>query len=289
MRTEKLQLLLSKPGVFVSCAREAVALLRRPVLLTVYLPLLLVEAVLLLALSAFPHGPISGALAAVFRWVGGEAALHYPRALALLPLVFRRGDLLLVLFVGSLCRAALIGLLPAAYLGEGMPWRSALGAARRLAPAIWLVSLPAAAARGLGFAVCDLLANGPLASSPDALWWVGKFVFVATTAVEALFCYAVPALLLGRLGAAAALARTLSLASRNFWLTVGFIMFPSVLLVPVRMVENELQSWFNVFAPEWAPCVVAVAIVASWLGHFVRVAALTRFYLHWYGVEGETR
>jgi hypothetical protein len=289
VRTEKLQLLLSKPGVFVSCAREAVGLLRRPALLSAYWPLLLLEAALLLALNEFPHGPIVGVLAALFRWVGGEAALHYPRALAVLPLVFRRGDLLLVFFVGSLCRAALIGLLPAAFMKEGVPWRSAAGAAWKLAPAIWLVSLPAALSRGLGFAVCDLLANGPLASSPDALWWVGKFVFVATTAVEALFCYAVPALLLGRLGSADALARTVSLASRNFWLTVGFMMFPSVLLAPVRMVENNLQSWFNVFAPERASVVVALAIVASLLGHFVRVAALTRFYLHWYGMEGKTQ
>jgi hypothetical protein len=261
--------------------------LRRPRLLLPYLVLAAAEASVLVLLASFHRAPQSGVLVPLFRWVGGEKALHYPEAFSVLPTVFERLELALALSLAALCQAVVVAALPALFLEGRLALRAAARLALRRAPAVWAVTLPAWLPVTAAALARDRLAGGLLAEQPDVLWFAGYGLLGLALMGQALMGYGLAAALLGRLPVGAALARSVRLASRSFWTSLGFALGPTAILYPLRVVESDVARYFHRIPPEAVVLLAGGAGLVSLLAHHVRAAALARFYLHWCGTGEE--
>jgi hypothetical protein len=274
--------LLARSGVFLKVWLEVLSAFRRPHALALLLPFVIVQGLFVAALWAFPRAPFGALLKPLFLAAGGEAALHYPDAYAVLPRVFLWANAGLFFLVGSACVAAAAAALPRVFMKRRPCLRSAVTTTLRRLPRIWGASLPFLVMVGGAMIVADLVTAANVSAAREG---TALALGIRTSAIvlHALLAYAVIAVAIGDLSVGQAIARSFHLATRNFWTTLGFVVATSALLVPVAWLERDPATWFHAFGPEVAFAFLVARVVLSVLATYLLVAACTRLYLHWFG------
>jgi hypothetical protein len=277
--------LSTKVGIFVQCWQEALDGLRHPLLLVPLLPLLVAEAGWLAMLATFPRPPLDLLFVPAWRAAGGEVALHYPDAYAMLPRVAGWGAPLLVWLAGVPGLAVVVASLPAVFRGERATLSAERGGATRW-PTAWLATLPALVIGVVALVAADMT-QGPARRTVDVLArdLFGIAFLGVALALRATLAYALPGVVLGRLSAGAAIARSASLSVRYLGVSAGFVVGEALFAFPLRIAPEVVLGLFDRLPPESAFVITGIGLVGAALGAWFFAATTTRLYLHRHGVR----
>jgi hypothetical protein len=280
-------LALSKAGVFARCAFEALLLLRNPRALLFFLPQALLLGSLLGGLMHFHLASLSPVWVPIVQRIAGEDALHYPRFFEELPAVYGALEAIVLGVACSLGWAAFVHALPRLFEGDAPHARASARAALRRTPAVWAVFVPLALLQAGALVFVEHLRGEDIADSPR-LFGLAQLVCSGVVLLpQILTLYVLPSLMLGKQSVFRALALSISLATRNFWTTAGFILVPRLAEAPIRAFTQNLPSWYGIIDPDATGLLVALRALISVAAMLLTLAASGRLYLHAFGGADE--
>lgn len=246
-------------------------------------PLLLygaVQALIVLAVVGFAYPPLSLVVAPALRWRFGEAALHYPNNLFVLRSALGQADTFLWVLLGATLTAAAVHIFAAFYSGrrEGLAsgWRAAAGR-----------YLPIVVVAAIVMALTHLIAQAPSSfwgelaeRSPTRFRIVRAGGIALVVAVQSLFLYVAPYLVLGRSRLGAAVSGSFALAWRYPVTTYFIVGVPAAVeLLPLWLSRSSAMIAQRL-SPEFLVFVMAVWIVVIFFASYAAAGASTRFFLH---------
>lgn len=266
-------------GILIRCVWEGAAALRSLRLWWPLLPWTVVRAGGVLWLGTFPSPPLDRLLP-LWVWIGGDDASHFPESSAVLPKLMARldpGFEWLLAFAGLTWACAA---LPDWFSGRTIRWGAASRLAAQRLPIVFLALTP------------GLVVSWGLTLLSDVILWVppvgglvSHLAAFAGVAVRALMAYTIASVVIGRLGAWAAIRRSASYAAEHFLATLAVVAVGYAVQWPWRTSPEQTVGLFEVVPPEWvAPWLAFGAIPAMVAAAFV-LAATTRLYLHGFGTE----
>jgi len=254
-----------------SAARQAA----KPAL---WIPFLLIAALQILGLEAilgFCRPGISTVALPLVRWVGGDAATHFPTFYVALPVIFARWDLVLGVVVASLTTGAAAALFARAY-GQTAPgaWSTA---ARRYFP-LTGVALVAALLSLVVFVLGNQVLQQVMADR--ALRWTARLGMMAVfVVVESFLVYASVGIVLEGWGFLGSIRHSAGVAAALFVPTVVLVGLPVFLVFPLDYLAECSNLFLTKLRPELMTGVLFLKIAAELVLTFLLVGAVTRVYL----------
>ena len=233
------------PSPVMVAGRTAHFIRRHPVILTPFAGLALIYSGILAAAFLAPQPPFSVVFSPLIRAFWGEQFLHYPVNLMLLPRLFDYGKCAADLFLGITMTGIAVSLILQAHEGVAPDWWTGIQrAGRRYLRLIGVWSLTLA---------CALLAV-KLASFTSFLTGSRKFVFAAellsAAAVQMVFVFAVPAIIIENRKITVSVARSVALLKRYPFATAALVVIPNLLLFPVLYIEGNPVNIVERMLPE---------------------------------------
>jgi len=259
---------------------ETLSALRRRVGLQ---PLLIYAAAQLAALAIlafFAYPPFASTVAPLIRWRLGEAALHYPTCFLALRASFGQADVVLSVLLGGVASAAAVWLFSSYYTGgDGRVrdgWREAFG---RYAPVLL--------AAVVAMVLVQLVSRVPTTfwghwadERPMRFRLVRMAAIAVVLAVQGLFVYAIPYIMLGGRRVGGAIGGSIALAFKNPVTTYLIVAVPTVLeLLPAWLTRNGATIATR-FAPEGLAVVLVVWVIVILYTSYFTLGAATRFFLY---------
>jgi hypothetical protein len=253
---------------------------RRGTALSPFILYAVVQAAVVFAVAAFAYPPFSAFVAPALRWRFGEAALHYPNNLFLLRPSLGQADTVLWVFLGAVLSAAAVRLFAARFAGGreglGAAWSAGL---RRYFPLVVVAAIVTGATHlvsRLPFTFWQDLAE----SSPSRFRLIRAASVAVVIALEALFVYVPPFLVLSGRRLGPALAGSFSLALRAPVVTYLLVGVPAALeLLPLWLSRQSSAIAYRL-SPELLIFVMAVWIVVILVAAYITIGGTTRFFLH---------
>jgi hypothetical protein len=239
-----------------------------------------VQLIVLAMLVFFAYPPFASTVAPLIRWRLGEAALHYPTCYLALRSSFGQADVVISVVIGAVVTAAAVWLFASYYTGgdakAGDGWREAF---KRFIPVI----LTAFVAMVLVQLVTRVPTTfwGHLADDRPARFRMLRMAAIAVVlAVQALFVYAIPYILLGRRRIGGAIGGSFALAFKNPVTTYLIVAVPTALeLLPAWLSKNGATIAYR-FAPEGLTVVLVVWVAVILYSTYFTLGAATRFFLY---------
>ncbi len=259
---------------------ETLSALRRRVALAPLLVYAGAQLVVLAALAFFAYPPFASTVAPLIRWRLGEAALHYPTCFLALRASFGQADVVLSVLLGAAATAAAVWLFASYYTGgdakAGEGWREAF---RRYVPVVIAVIVTTVLAQ--------LVSRAPTAfwghyadARPMRFRLLRMAAIAAVLAIQGLFIYVIPYIMLARRRIGGALGGSMALALRNPVTTYLIVAVPTVLeLLPAWLARNGTTIAYR-FAPEGLTLVLVVWVIVILYATFFTLGAATRFFLY---------
>jgi hypothetical protein len=239
-----------------------------------------VQTLIVLAVVGFAYPPLSVIVAPALRWRFGEAALHYPNNFFVLRSALGQADTVLWVILGAVLSAAAVHMFAAFYGGrrEGLAsgWQAA---ARRYLPVVLIAAIVMTLTHLIAQAPSSIW--GDLAErSPTRFRIVRAGGIALVVAVQALFLYVVPYLVIDGRRLGAAVLGSLALAWKHPVTTYLIVGIPaSVELLPLWLSRNSLMIARRL-SPEFLVFVMAVWIIAIFFASYAAAGSSTRFFLH---------
>ncbi len=268
-------------GLALRCAQDAAGAFRHRAALEAGALAILGKLVVPALLVAYPSGPGARLVDRALAAIGGEEALHFPAANAAFPRLLEILDPAASWLFALPGYVLLVAALPRVLARRTDP-RAGAGAALACLPAVLLAALPAAL---LGIAA-------PVVRSgiAERIFGVQGLVAVAglsaaALALAGLVAFALPAVVLGRAGPFAALARSSALATRFPRLTLAALGVQAIVAAILAPSPAETAGRFETIAPELVPWLLAAGTVALGAVEAFRIAIFTRLWLHAHGAE----
>jgi len=259
---------------------ETLSALRRRIALAPLLIYAAAQLAVLAILAFFAYPPFASTIAPLIRWRLGEAALHYPTCFLALRSSFGQADVVLSVLLGAAATAAAVWLFASYYTGgdgkaaEG--WREAF---RRYVPvviAVLVTTVLAQLVSRIPTAFWGHLAD----ARPTRFRLIRMLAIAAVLAVQALFIYVIPYIMLARRRIGGAIGGSMALALKNPVTTYLIVAVPTVLeLLPAWLARNGTTIAYR-FAPEGLTLVLVVWVVVILYTTFFTLGAATRFFLY---------
>jgi hypothetical protein len=258
---------------------EMLRALRRRVAILPFVVYAAVQLLIVVAIAGFAYPPFSWLMAPALRWRFGEEALHYPNNLFALRTALGQLDTFLWIFLGALVSGAAIYLFSAFFAGSRdrfmIGWRKA--ASRYFA----LVAVGAVV-----MVLTQLIAQAPHAlwshlieDSPMRFRLVRTLSVGLVVAVQALFVYAFPYIVLERRRIVPAVAGSVRLALRGPVTTYLIVGVPAALeLIPLWLSRKSFTIAYRL-SPELLIAVMVVWIAVIFISSYASTGAATRFFL----------
>ncbi|HTR96540.1 MAG TPA: hypothetical protein VMH61_01445 [Candidatus Acidoferrales bacterium] len=263
----------------LACGRAIRTAFRSAVALT-WLPMLALQALVILALAVAAHPLLSGFMAPLLRAVSGDDALRYPQGFHRLPALAAQAWFFGAAIVGPLCTGAAARAFAASGAGRPALAGTALLEALRRWPSLWLAALPGAlVVVGLDAALAQLAGvriSGPTRALLPLL--AGGLQIAAQAA-----CFFPPMLVaLEDLNPFVAIARIPSTLEHGFvpaavvLLLVAAVMQPFGWVAPWALGDagHDLPEVSGVLAVAQGLALAAAGLIASGAGAFAYLAAL---------------
>jgi len=205
----------------VEIYKQVFSVLRKsPTIVFLFVLLAFFDLVALIVLYFAPSPPVSNILAPIIRSFWGEYYLHYPHNFLLLPKLFAHAHFLISTIFGVLFTGIIIKKIEAETLGQKISTFSAAAPVfkRYVAlVAVWLVS----------YGVFRFLLKGILMLLPHNLWLQLVSGFLLGLAVQSIFIFLMPALILIENGFFKTLLEGFRFGIKNIVLTSALICVPT--------------------------------------------------------------
>jgi hypothetical protein len=207
-----------------------------------------------------PRPPLSALFAPPIRAFWGEKFLHYPLNLLLIPRLFNYGHLFSTALIGVLMTGLAIGMLSEAK-EEGRPsilFNLIRSAKRYLSlAAIWLVifGLITVIFKGLPFILRF--------KQPTALQIVFCVSFLISILIEAIFIYAMPAVMIEKKRTWAAIKRGVTFAKSIFLPSLLLVIIPTIIYIPIIILKGRLPILMTEIFPEMVLILLGLGIIVS--------------------------
>ncbi len=259
---------------------ETLSALRRRVALAPLLVYAGAQLAVLAVLVFFAYPPFASTIAPLIRWRLGETALHYPTCFLALRSSFGQADVVLSVFLGAAATAAAVWLFASYYTGgdgkAGEGWRAAF---KKYLPVVVTVLVTMAAVQLVSRIPTTFW--GHLADERPARFRLIRMAAIgAVLAVQALFIYAVPYIVLGGRKIGGAIGGSFALAFKNPITTYLIVAVPTALeLLPAWLARNGSTIAYR-FAPEGLTAVLVVWVVVILYTTYFSLGAATRFFLY---------
>ena len=234
----------------------------------------------LLMLLGFTVRPFSLFVPSLLKWSFGTEALHYPNNLIAMRAAMGQLDIVLSVVLGALVTASAVHIFSAFYGGERESfvagWRE--GAAR-YAPAL-AVAIVVSLIAQLVVRVPMTVWGGLADTSPLKYRLLRVVLIGAVLVVQALFVYAIPAVVIDTKRVGSALGSSMAIALRSPITTGLIIGVPAALeLLPAWIMRNSAVIVYR-FSPEFLTFGMFLWIAVIFLMNYATIGAATRFYLH---------
>ncbi len=259
---------------------EMLSALRRRVALGPLLIYAAAQLAVLAILAFFAYPPFASTVAPLIQWRLGEAALHYPTCFLALRASFGQADVVLSVLLGGAATAAAVWLFASYYTGgddgAGDGWREAF---RRYVPVAIAVLVTTVLVQLVSRIPTTFW--GHLADARPARFRIIRMASIAAVlAVQALFIYVIPYVMLARRRIGGAIGGSIALALKNPVTTYLIVAVPTVLeLLPAWLARNGTTIAYR-FAPEGLTVVLVVWVIVILYSTFFTLGAATRFFLY---------
>ncbi len=237
-----------------------------------------VQAGAILLLTQFYQPPFALFLVPLLRLLGGDAILHYPIFYLALPSVFTVVALFLDLLVGAWTLATAFLLFWQADR-PAEPSRGAFRMAGKAYGRLVLARLPLVVLLVvLLFGLPRLLLGGSSDIPGSTLRTIRYGSVLIGSILEGLFLYAPLAILVEGRSVGGALRRSFSLAARVPFATLGAVLIPNLIQIPVSAVFRRTDTIVRNLAPEVVIWILLAAAVLYAMSAFFAVGAGARLF-----------
>jgi hypothetical protein len=255
--------------------QSALRQVAKPALWLPFLLIALLQIAGLEAFLAFYRSGVSIVALPLVRWLGGDAATHYPTFYVFLPVFFARWDTLLAVFAASLTTGAAVLLFARTY-GEGTPspWSTAARRYLALAGIALISALLSLAVFIPGEQTIHRVAGDRMLRWLARLGMMGVFVVA-----ESFIIYASVAVVLEGRSFLRSLRDSVGTAAKLFVPTLVVVGIPVLLAFPLDYLTERSDLFLTKFRPELMTGVLFAKILAELVLGFLLVGAVTRIYL----------
>jgi len=243
-----------------------------------FLAFTLVQWAAILLLTQFDRPLFSPILAPLLKMAAGDAVLHYPIFYLALPTIFTELGLILDVFVG-------VWFIGAAYLlfwqadHPAEPRRGVFGRATGSYGKLVGARLPVVI---LLLAMLFVLPRLVFGTGPGPTGSAQRFVrygsFLGGVVLEGLFLYAPLAILVERRSIGGALKRSFGLACRMPVATLGAVLIPSLVQLPIAAVFRRVERMVTNMSPEIVAWALALAVLVYTVATFFVVGSSARLF-----------
>jgi hypothetical protein len=252
------------------------ALLERHLgVLAPFVILAVLDFIALGVLYFFPRKPVSLILVPIIKTYWGERFLHYPLNFFLLPKLLYYARTVLSVVMGSLVAGMVILRYASARSKNTLTFLGSLKAAVRRYPALFFAQL---FLQVIYIGIYRVFESGIVRYfvkghqkllGLDYLAWHGPILIIVSTflgaLIQALFVYSLPSILLDKRSLWGGLGRGFVLCRKLFWRTFFLILVPSLLYLPIVVLNYNLGVVINKFAPEATLVLLSAGIVLGTL------------------------
>lgn len=251
----------------------------------VWVPLLaylLLKITLVLVYTGTPNGPLASLWRAIVPEAARGAVSHYPGHLLIMPMILGRVEIALDVLVNVVFQGATVFLI--AWVLTQKPLsidRAFRGTLARYLPAIGVTAIASSVLYGVFF-LPELVAPESVGVPPIV---VKGAVTIVGLAVQALFIFTLPLVLLARASVIGAVRESFSLASREFVTTFMIVVVPFLLTIPVILLEGKAELLIAKLSPDILVHVQIARELGQWLSTVVLIGGLTAYYLNRKGAD----
>lgn len=243
-----------------------------------FLLLVLIQWAALLILTQFHQNLLAPLLVPVIRLLAGEGAMGYPVFFVALPTIYNAFGIVLDLVFG----AWLLGAGFLLFWQADRPADPGIGGIRRARASyipLLLARLPLALSIIVLLVVLPRLFLGSADALPgNAVRVVRYGSILVASMIEGLFLYAPLSILVEGKGAGAAIRRSMGLALRAPVATVGAVLVPNLIQIPVSAVFRRSDQIVRNMAPEMIGWLLALAILLYAVAAFYMVGSGARLF-----------
>lgn len=235
------------------------------------------QGILLFLLTQFHQPLLAPVLVPIMSLLGGEPILHYPVFYLALPMIYSVIVLALDLLVGSwLFASAFLLFWQADHPAER--FGGAVSQAAKVYGRLVLARLPLTVLLILLLAVVPAFIGRDQGIGGNALRMLRYGSLVMGSIVEALFLYTALAVLIEKRSPMAAVRRSLQLAGQMPLATVGAVLIPNLVQIPVSAVLRRTETIVLNMTPEVVAWVLFAALLLYAGVGFLVTGSATRLF-----------
>lgn len=220
----------------------------------------LVDVVMLFIVYLAPQPPLSAILGPPIKVFWGERFLHYPFNLLLVPRLFDLAHIISTALIGVLMTGAVVRMLKESYAGIkpnlGLSLSKSLRVYLKLL-VIWLVMF------GLVSVVFKALPTIFHFKQRAASLIVFGAGFLISILIQAIFIYAIPAVIIEEKKIWPAIKRSASFCQSAFLPTLILVGLPTLIYIPMLILKRKLPFLMSKVFPETVLIFIGLGIVIS--------------------------
>jgi hypothetical protein len=239
----------------------------RPSLWVPWLPVLALQAAVLVGLWGFAHPAVSWLMAPLLVRIAGEPTLHYPDFFLRLPALYAKADVAITVLVGAVAAGASTALFGAWFAGQPLPASQGLRRALSRAGALVAANLPVSLLL-LGFGA--LVERG--LSSPDTPGIVVRlaplFTIGLAVLLQAWFLWVNALIMLGRRSLLETFASLRDTAHHGIWTALTLALAATLPLLPTQLLVSAADRIVDHGTPETVGWLMAAQMLIALLGAF---------------------
>jgi len=271
-------------------------IVKRPILILPFVIIAFMEVLALELLYFSPQTPLVFLAGPVIRKFFGEAALHYPANLIVIPKVFYYVQIMIYVLFGVLLSAVTVNMIK--NMRAELPLKlkalvkNALGRYWAFAAYGFLTAaLMTLLKGGTTFVFLKAIKAGstylPGVILRAAPFEASLVLFVANIIMSAFLVCTVPIIVIKKTSFLRALGESISIGWRNFRIVFLTILVPYILFLPVMLLKSFPGTLFRKTFPEVIPIITLSGIVVALFAECIVIICVSRFVLDLYKETAE--
>mgnify|MGYP003394296695 CR=1 FL=1 len=256
-----------------------------PFITIVFISLLTLEILYFL-----PRYPLSIFFNTIIGRIWGEAYLHYPMNLSLLPKMFYYVQTAIYLFISGFLISIIIPMIAAFNNDERVSFKASLKKALPSYIYIFLYTVLILLLLQVFDSLYGLVIKRALKihSTSGIFFMIKKAVFIGapyfqflySIFITALFAYIPILILLEKKRFLGAFIGNFKMIFRSFWLTITIVLIPTLFYLPVLLLHDNIGKLIEITSPEIQIASIIVSIFLTNTINIFVTAAATTYYLY---------